>query len=83
LPLIGSVFNLEDRAREHLSEQKQYNPKSRLRPCKDCINQYGIFDLYVKGLISNDELVKIPTFQYPGVIERTKAIKNKLLKTNR
>lgn len=48
--------------------------------CENCTNQYEMFNLYVEGLITKEELRKIPSLNSKKIIEHIDYIKTDIIK---
>lgn len=79
LPLLGNIFTDGKAIADLLRKRGNYLPDSRLKPCSYCITQYEMMNLYVDGLIGKNDLLKTPSYRFPGVLEMIDKIKNELI----
>lgn len=79
LPKIGSIFSGKKKICDNIGSLKNYNPSIRYKPCSYCITQYEMFNLYTDGLISEADMLKIPSFRIQGVMDRVNLIKESLV----
>ncbi len=78
LPTVGQVFEDDEKPFNIIKELEQYDPKSRLDPCSDCITQYEIFDLFMEDKITDDDLLRFPSLRSPEARAVTKDLKTKI-----
>lgn len=68
---FGSVLNRRDTALDKIGKDKIYNvlcnSKHLLSECEQCFTPWEILNLYVEGIISLDELKKVPLYSFEGV----------------
>ena len=75
--VTDNIFNME----ENIIQHKCFND---INLCKNCTNQYEMFNLYIEGSISQDDLRKLPSLNSDIIINHINEIKqiviNKKLK---
>ncbi|MFA5026179.1 MAG: radical SAM protein, partial [Candidatus Shapirobacteria bacterium] len=79
LPKIGSIFTDQTLIEQTYCNNSQFNPKNNYRQCKNCIVQYEMINLYIEGLVSAQEMRKLPSFKFSGVLENIDQKKNELV----
>lgn len=70
LPMLGNVLdNPEDVFETHQSATN-YDPSGDHDDCKYCMTQFEIMNLYAEGAITKEEMLKIPSYRYGGVLDQ-------------
>ena len=57
----------------------EYKPNNNYQLCDYCIIQYEMLNLYVDGIISEDELKKMPSLNNNDIIMHIKHIKHGIM----
>ena len=63
----------------HVLINSEYKPNNNYQLCDYCIIQYEMLNLYVDGIISEEELKKMPSLNNNDIIMHIKHIKNDIM----
>ena len=63
----------------HILINSEYKPNNNYQLCDYCIIQYEMLNLYVDGIISEDELKKMPSLNNNDIIMHIKHIKHDIM----
>ena len=79
LPKLGNVFKNPSEISGTFKKFENYQVINDYHDCSYCIVQYELINLYIEGAIGREEMLKIPSFQYPGVLDNIDATKKSLV----
>jgi hypothetical protein len=69
MPMLGNVLeNVDEVFNKHRSATN-YDPDEKQRDCSYCMTQYEIMNLYVEGVVSKEDMLRIPSFRFGGVLD--------------
>lgn len=74
---INNIFNFQNNENIHI--ENHIFEESNL--CKNCTNQYEMFNLYVEGKITEGELKKMPSLNSDKIISHINDIKEDIIKS--
>ena len=75
----ANIFSEEFNNNKYLIDSI-YDIRQNREKCKDCINQYEMFNLYVDDIIKEEELRRMPSLDNDDIIKHIKEIKRKIKK---
>ncbi len=78
LPRLGNVLDSENEVFDKHREGTNYDPGGGHDDCSYCMTQYEIMNLYVEGKIDRDDMLRIPTFRYNGILDQVEKIGQRL-----
>lgn len=79
MPLLGNVLSEPDAIFAKHEGFTNYSPDIPYDDCGYCMTQYEFLNLYVEGLVTAEEMRRIPTYRYDGVIDQIEATRAELL----
>ena len=79
LPKLGNVFRNPEEISSTFKKFENYQVINDYHDCSYCMVQYELINLYIEGAISREEMLRIPSFQYAGVLENIDATKVALI----
>ncbi|HET9721473.1 MAG TPA: radical SAM protein, partial [Candidatus Saccharimonadales bacterium] len=79
MPLLGNVIEDATEVFDKHRAGTNYDPEARYEDCSYCMTQYELMNLYTEGLITREDMLRIPSFRFAGVIEEVDNIKTRLL----
>lgn len=79
LPKLGNVFKNPQEISQTFKKFENYSVINDYHDCSYCMVQYELINLYIEGAINRDEMLRIPSFQYPGVLENIDSTKDRLV----
>jgi len=81
MPMLGNVLDDADEVFDKHRATENYDPGEDHDDCSYCMTQYEIMNLYVEGAISREDMLKIPSFRYGGVLDEVDKIGARLRTT--
>lgn len=70
LPLLGNVLDNPEEVFETHHSSTNYDPGGDHDDCKYCMTQFEIMNLYAEGVITKEEMLRIPSYRYGGVLNQ-------------
>ncbi|MBD5534772.1 MAG: HAD-IA family hydrolase [Lachnospiraceae bacterium] len=75
---LGSILEDKHGVAEKVGEEKIYHiltcDKNPLKECHSCFTPWEIFNLYVEGILTYEELLKSPSYSFEGMEEYIKSV---------
>lgn len=69
MPLLGNILEDAGEVFDTHRAAKNYDPTGDYDDCSYCMTQYELMNLYIEGAISKDDMFRIPSFRYGGVLD--------------
>lgn len=79
MPSLGNVLSEPDVVFHRQENYTGYSPDTAYDDCEYCMTQYELMNLYIEGLVSAEDMRRIPTYRYDGVIEQIESTRAALL----
>lgn len=81
MPMLGNVLDDSSEVFDKHREATNYDPGEDHDDCSYCMTQYEIMNLYIEGAISREDMLRIPSFRYDGVLDEVDKIGARLRNT--
>lgn len=69
MPLLGNVLEDSVEVFDKHRGDTNYDPSEDHDDCSYCMTQYEIMNLYIEGSINRNDMLKIPSFRFGGVLD--------------
>jgi len=76
MPILGNVLESVDEVFDKHRSATNYDPSEMYDDCSYCMTQYEIMNLYIEGAIGREDMLRVPSFRFGGVldeVDRTRA----------
>lgn len=81
MPMLGNVLDDAEEVFDKHRSAENYDPGEDHDDCSYCMTQYEIMNLYMEGAISREDMLRIPSFRYGGVLDEVDKIGTRLRTT--
>ncbi len=82
MPSLGNVLNEPDEVFAQHASFNNYSPDELYDDCGYCMTQYELMNLYIEGAVSAEEMRRIPTYRFDGVIDQIEQTREQLVQRN-
>jgi MoaA/NifB/PqqE/SkfB family radical SAM enzyme len=69
MPMLGNVLEHVDEVFDRHRSSTNYDPEERHDDCSYCMTQYEIMNMYIEGVIGKEDMLRIPSFRFGGVLD--------------
>lgn len=70
MPMLGNVLNDADEVFDRHRADTNYDPGENHDDCSYCMTQFEIMNLYVEGAISREDMLRVPSYRFGGVLDQ-------------